>query len=339
MAMTALGLTVRQLDAVLSSAVRAPSLHNSQPWSFVAAPDRIELHVDLDRLLPVADPHLRETRIGCGAALFNLRLALVRHGVKPVVTLLPNGPDGPVAVVGSTGTILSPQMSEMAELDRAIAHRRTNRRPFDSAEVPLGHRHILTRAAEAEGAILHLIDDPARLRQIQERGAIASWTQLSNPAWVAEWDAWTRCVGTDDGVPLSAAGPVPTPQDPFTRPDFGAPGRPERIDGENFEERPLIVILATYADTPIMQIIAGQAMERVLLAATALGLSASFLSQLIEVPSANAHVRALIGGNSHPQVVMRVGFGSPSPVTPRRPVADCVRTPEPFLDGTHHARA
>ncbi len=337
--MTPFGLTATQLDHVLRAALRAPSLHNSQPWSFRVDADRIELHLDRDRLLPVCDPDGRESRIGSGAALYNLRLALSRYGVKPVTTVLPAGDDGPIAVVRRAGnTILSP---ETAELERAIPHRRTNRRPFFSVEVPHGHQLILSRAAEAEGAMLHFLTTPAELTHVREQAAAAHRAQQRDPRWVAEWNAWTGRVGTDDGVPLHAAGPAPGPTDFFTVRDFGAPGRPERLDGKDFEEQPLIAVLNSHADTPAHQVNAGQAMQRVLLAATVLGMSASFLSQLIEVPSARSHLTVLAGGYSFPQVVMRVGFGDPTPATPRRAVADCLLAPadDPHrLRGDAHAR-
>jgi nitroreductase len=315
-----LGLTAVQLDRVLGAAGRAPSLHNSQPWSFRPMAQSIEVHLDRDRVLPVSDPDSREARIACGAALFNLRLALMACGVEPAVTLLPRGASGPLAVVESAGvTVIS---REMAELERAVAQRGTNRRPFLTAEVPDGHRYALARAAEAEGGVIDFIQDGAGLGQVRELTVLAHRTQLANPAFVAEWDAWTRRVGSDDGVPLFAAGPAPAAQDLFTVRDFGSPDRPERIHGKDFEQDPLICVLSTHADAPLNQIQAGQAMERLLLAATVLGMSASFLSQLIEVPQTMKRLRTLVGGYRHPQVVLRVGFAGPTAATPRRPVRE-----------------
>jgi len=90
-----LGLSQEQLQEVLVAATRAPSLHNTQPWSFRLAGEAIELYADRSRQLPVADPSGRELRIACGAALFNLRLALLGLGIKPLVvsatTLLHTG--------------------------------------------------------------------------------------------------------------------------------------------------------------------------------------------------------------------------------------------------------
>ena len=76
----ALGLSVPDTVAVLETAALAPSVHNAQPWAFRTAPDVVELYADPTRRMPVADPDDQELRLGCGAALFNLRLAL--HGAR-----------------------------------------------------------------------------------------------------------------------------------------------------------------------------------------------------------------------------------------------------------------
>ena len=73
-----------------ATAGRAPSLHNSQPWRFRVTARVIELYADPERTLPVADPDGREQRMACGAALFNLRLALHGHRIRPTVTILPD---------------------------------------------------------------------------------------------------------------------------------------------------------------------------------------------------------------------------------------------------------
>src|SRR5690242_16693339 len=132
----ALGLPATAVEAALRAAGRAPSLHNVQPWLFRVESDVIELHADPTRRLPATDPEDRELRLSCGAALFNLRVALQAAGVQPRVTSLPaahggtrlDANPGPLAEIRRSGaTVPTAQVHRLME---AISTRRTNRRPF-----------------------------------------------------------------------------------------------------------------------------------------------------------------------------------------------------------------
>jgi hypothetical protein len=74
----------------VSEAVWAPSVHNTQPWRFTADAQPISLYADAGRALPVADPDGREMMISCGAALFNVRLALRSLGYVPQTAVRPD---------------------------------------------------------------------------------------------------------------------------------------------------------------------------------------------------------------------------------------------------------
>ncbi|MGH4024988.1 MAG: hypothetical protein ACRDRV_10425 [Pseudonocardiaceae bacterium] len=88
------------------------------------------------------------------------------------------------------------------------------------------------------------------------------------------------------------------------------------------ESHPLIAVIGSFHDLPLARLQAGQAMQRVLLVGTTAGLSASFLSRVVEVPGTRRHLRELIGGGLWPQTVLRLGYRSSSPATPRRDIQD-----------------
>jgi nitroreductase len=322
--MTAVGtLTSDQVRAVLSAATTAPSLHNSQPWRFRCTPSAIELYADDTQLLPVADPDRRELRIGCGAALLNLRVAITGLGVHPVIRLLPD-PHRPdlLATVRPQGR--RPVTPEDLTLLAAMPRRRTNRKPFTSVPVPPRAINNLRRAAKAEQAWLARVA-PAQLPLLRSMVRQAHTVQQKDPAFRAEWAAWTgRQQGEVTGVPARSSGPRPEPQDEWVLRDFSATTAHSRLPGKDFEPNPLIVAIGSFHDLPLAQLQAGQAMQRVLLAATAEGLSASFLSQVVEVPTVRRQLRGLVGGGLWPQVVLRLGYGSVTPLTPRRPLSEVV---------------
>ena len=209
----ALGLDPGRLDTALTAACRAPSLHNSQPWRFRVGPDVIELWADPERVLAAADPEGREARMACGgAALLTLRLALRGFGVLPhrhrAARPRPAGPHRPGAPRGER-----PPSPEELRLLAAVPRRHTNRRPFADAPVTAGELTALQRTALAEGAWLHVVDDPTERVQVAELAVAAHRAQLADPAFVAELRQWTAVTAERaDGVPATAGGPLPNPR-------------------------------------------------------------------------------------------------------------------------------
>ena len=116
-----------RVDYLVSTAARAPSVHNTQPWQFVATDYAIELHADRSRRLRL-DQGGREMLISCGAALFGLRLPIRELGYLPAVDLLPD--------LGRPGFLARVALGEKAPLTglerhmlAAVPHRHTHRGP------------------------------------------------------------------------------------------------------------------------------------------------------------------------------------------------------------------
>jgi nitroreductase len=313
------------LTGIVATATRAPSMHNTQPWLFrvipAAAEDLrgavIEVRSDPRRRLPVADPTGWAVRVACGAALLGVRLAVTATGHTPQVSVLPDPVDAELIGRVRIGEP-RPATPQERELYTAIGHRRSNRSPFHDVPAAPGSGTRLQQAARAEGAWLDVLDDP------RDRAAVAGvvWRaqdQLAaDPAYAAELASWVRAGA--DGVPERAAGPAPARHDLLALRDFGS--RP-RAPGRDFEPNPLVCVLGTDTDRASDQVRAGMALYRVLLAATAAGLAASILSQPIELPQLRHELRtALRRTGGWPQMVLRVGYGTLPPASPRRPVAD-----------------
>jgi nitroreductase len=317
------------LSAVVEAATRAPSSHNAQPWRFRLHGDALELHADRSRALPVADPKGREMLLACGAALLHVRLAVAHLGRAAQVTLLPTGAgtDLLARVVPAGPRTAAPDDEELHD---AIPRRRMNRYAFTDEPLPRSVTVALADEADREGAELRLAERPGLRRALADLVVTADRAQSSDPAFRAELAGWARPAGSGeaDGVPASAYGMSARSAQaaPFVLRDFGAGsddagGGPDRPD-EAPEREPAILVLVTPGDGPADWLRAGQAMERVLLRATVLGVSASFLNQPLELPGARSRVREELGVPGHPQIVMRLGVGREVPPTPRRPVVD-----------------
>jgi nitroreductase len=314
--------------AIVESATRAPSIHNTQPWRFVAHGDTIEVWTDPARGLKVLDPTGRGRHISCGAALLHARLAAAAAGYAPTVTLL-SDPAEPTHLADLHLHVAGPAEIEDAdrELAAAIPSRHTSREPFSDEAIAADTIAALRQAVEAEGAWLRIIESPEDATAVAVLLAHADEVQAADPAYIDELRTWTqRSRDTGDGIPSSAV-PQTAPADRgsnYRLRDFVADREPEATSPHDPPrvERPLIAVLGTTNDDVRAWIAAGQALGRLLLTAAAHGVTASPLTQALEIPATRAGLASELGVIGHPQMLLRLGYGKSGAPTPRRPVDD-----------------
>lgn len=301
------------LDGCVRLATTAPSLHNSQPWRFRVVSPVIEVYADPERRLEVVDPDGREQLISVGAAVFTLRVALRRAGYEVRCDLL-DDPDDPALAARVTAGRVTPVDRVTEQLVAAIPHRHTSRSPFADVPVPADAVEGLRSAAHQEGAILTVVNTIGRNAILSMAREADRWLK-DRPHYAEEIARWTGRGARHDGVPSWAVGPWDALEIMPVR-DFATqtPGPEVR---EPFEPHPTIMVLATAGDTRRDWLLAGMALQRVLLTATWLGLAVTPISQPVEVPV----VRAALTRDPA-QMVLRVGYGRAVGRTPRRPLSE-----------------
>jgi nitroreductase len=307
-------LTRRTAELLVEAAIAAPSLHNSQPWRFVARlADRvIDIYADPARTLRRGDPRGRAVHIACGSALFNLRLAIAQAGREPVARLLPC-PSDPLLL--ASVRLARPYRPRPAERDLYAAIRRlASRRPFSGRALPRGLMSALREAAALEGTSLRQPGQADAMR-ILRRTAVADPDLRTDPGYLAEIAAWTG--GVRHGG-RHATGEVLTMRD--FPPGPGTSALPPAVHDASSQ----LAVISTIADDRASWLRAGQAAQRVLLLAAHRGLQAALLSPALETPGAPAHGEPVLDGE-HPAVILRLGGGRPEPATARRPVARVLR--------------
>ncbi|MGE0623230.1 MAG: nitroreductase [Pseudomonadales bacterium] len=301
------------MEALLEAAVLAPSSHNTQPWIFEVSDRRISLLADRTRALPVNDPDDRELTISCGAALFNLRVAAAGTRLGSKVRLLPDPDHNDLLAVVELD---SGSPDQVAELHSEIPRRRTYRKRFAAKPVPDSLLIELAGAAEHEGAWLSVLAGEDQRQQAAKLVAEGDAIQWADRSWRRELAAWMHPRRKGDG--LTVPGFVaPIAQTVVRTFDMG--NGVGAKDSQLAEESPVLAVLGTSGDSQADWLMAGQALERLLLLACKAGVQASYLNQPIQTASLRPKLQHAIGAAGFPQILLRLGFPiGDLPAAPRR---------------------
>lgn len=283
--------------------------------------DRIELYADRTRALPVVDPEDRELAIGCGAALFNLRIAFRNFGYEGVVQCFPDAGKPDLLARISFGGEKAATTEEHA-LFESIVKRRTNRMPFRMQPIQESLLSELEAAATKEGAWFQVVLGDENRNRLADLIAEADRIQMSDGHFRRELAAWIHPSRTasHDGTPGYAIGygGLTSYLGPLVVRTFDMGKGQAAKDRQLATGSPVMAVLWTENDTSADWLSAGQALMRVLLCARGDDVWASFLNQPIEVPELRTEVRDLLDKKSFPQLLLRMGYGQDVKPTPRR---------------------
>lgn len=307
-----------QVEFLLRYAVLAPSGHNTQPWSFRITKTSVEVFADPSRRLPIADPHNREHLMSVGAAITNFRVAAAHFGFDSRVCH--HTGEGPVATIELCETC-NPDPA-LRGLFSAIPRRHTNRSSFDRR--PLDPETLERLIPFVENCELTRFVVPHERTRIAELVEEADRRLLANEAFRNELADWVRANESSDadGMTADAFG-IPGPLSAFApwlvrTLDLGE--ERGRADRQLTEEAAGLIVITSDEDRASL-IRAGEALERLLLALTALGVQYAFLNQPVQVPELRRELWNLIRTPKAPQLLLRIGYAPPvRRAMPRRPV-------------------
>ena len=304
-------------------ACRAPSVHNSQPWRWVAEGPTLKLFVDASRVPYATDPSGREAIISCGAVLDHLRAAAAAGGWRADITRFPDpGAPDHVATVDFSPTEF------VTEFDRsradAILARHTDRLPFAPPPNWAAVESVLRSTIDATQTALHVLPDAVR-PQLAEVSRLTESLRQYDPWYQSELSWWTARYEMSDGVPYSTLVMLSERDRVDVARTFPAGAHLDRRP-EVDHDRSVIVVLSTDGDSPQDALACGEALSAILLEATVAGLASCTLTHMTEVEASRDIVRALTGADGNPQVLIRIGLvpsiAQSPPATPRRPLSD-----------------
>jgi nitroreductase len=314
------------VEAALEVAVRAPSIHNTQPWAWLLDGSGLTLLADRSRQLAVADPDGHSLLLSCGATLFLAELALQAAGQLVETTVLPDPENEPdvLAVLVPAGRHELDEHT-LAAVDAAL-RRHSDRRPFAAKEVPTEVVDALQEASSGPGA---RVDFPMREDEKLELAVAVSWAdriERDDQAYKDEMNRWVHDPEVHplaDGVPVDAIPHVPADQPrhadvPLRDFEIGVTGR--QLIARDVTERPLIAVVMTDFDNAHDHLMSGRAMMRLMIEAELAGLATCPLSQAVDFAEFRSRVQRAMGWVGYPQMMLRVGY-------PGRPASELARTP------------
>jgi len=312
------------LDALLQDAARAPSSHNSQPWSLLLqSPKRWQMRLESSRRLEVVDPHCREAWISLGAFYAALETSAVARGLRLDLQGTGSASEG-----ADTADIAIRACSPDTEWLASLRARRCLRRDLSGATVDARALQIASAtdgvvsqflplaSAEAQAISLHTVEAEV----IQQRME-AVWKEL------ADWVRWSASAEQANPTGITPAGmELPLLARLWVAATYGR----EDVVAPDFRLRSLQScrqcvnegagwwVIATPGDDRDAWLAAGRCLMRVWLASTRMGLALHPMSQALEIPEIRERLAQRLGlGNL--QMLIRIGKPPRmlEPVSPR----------------------
>ncbi len=313
---------------LLKYAVLAPSTRNTQPWEFRLNEHMLELYADRSREATSIDPRGRELVMSCGAALFNLRVALEHFDCAAKISYFPRFDDTD-CLARLEMTASKAITRDLGDLFLSIQSRHTQRMPFDGRKPPDKLLQQLEQDAKAEQISVYFVHEEAQRREVGKLVAEGDRQQASSPTFRMQLAGLFRSNLSlrKDGMPGYSHG-MGWLRSMLMPSLIDKGGWGDDVAADDFMSvmhAPCLAILSTEEDTMRAWLATGQALSRILLRACGAGVSASYLGQAIELPSLRKQLQKTAGDLGYPQLMLRMGYGEEARATPRLKVRDVLR--------------
>jgi nitroreductase len=277
----------------------------------------IGVFANYDRWLKVADADQRELYMSIGCAIENLLIAAEHFGYDHDVLHAPDPADRRLVAIIRLANQARPPDPSSEELFKAITRRHTNHKRYDGRPIPEADMKQLEACASGEGIRLFLISDLAYRRKFDELISRADAIQFADSGFREELGYWI-----EQGVFGTPWLLSKLSQMAVSYLDVG--NLRARKDSDLLLSAPILGLVCAENDDRLSHVRAGQALERIYLTATSLGISLQPMSQILEVPEVRSETRKLLPEPDWcPQQPFRLGYAEPEKHhAPRRPLEE-----------------
>jgi hypothetical protein len=311
---------------ILTYARLAPSVHNTQPWSFTVTGMSIDIMANKSRILADGDPTQRELWISLGVCLETLILAAEALGHSTVITRQQTETiEQPFATVAITASTHSPQQ----QILDSLSQRHSYRGLMDRTSLPT---NLLTNCRQAitdlAGTSVHLAATTPDIQAVADLTYKGMRLALSSPGFRREladlinynwsparvgmhgfvlnrhalgsiWEKWSIKLGLDVRQKAMA-------------------------DRKKVATASGLVFIATEGDVPSYWLTAGRAYCRISHVIFKTGLAQSTIAAPVEAASFHEDVERLLQTPHRIQAMIRIGkpTHTPTKFSPRLSVEE-----------------
>lgn len=316
---------ITPLRLLVSSAIKAASSHNTQPWKFRLEPRRITVIPDFTRRCAAVDPDDHHLFASLGCAVENLVITAPSIGLfaHPVF-------DERTGEVRIELESTSPSTSALLP---AIDLRQCSRNQYDGSALTPAEARMLEEAARGGGVSLRLITGRRAMEAIAEFVAAGNSIQFADPEWRRELQHWIRfnartARDTGDGLYGPCMGNPAVPDwigRLFMHMAFSAK-KQNRKDASHILHSSAVAVIVSERDDRTHWVEAGRSYERLALQAAALDLRTAFVNQPVEVAALRTQFAAHLhlDAAQRPDMLIRIGRGPKMPRSFRRAVENVI---------------
>jgi len=317
----------QDLINLIQYAIKAPSVHNSQPWKFKVEKNSITIFPDYERIFPVADPDNHELFISLGCALENLIISAGYFGYFSTVKMNMEVPyQESIRVELSSGN-----NKNYDQLFKNIEIRQSTRSKYNKALIPPVNIKKLNEAGNQDQVLCLLYTKAFQIDPVIEITKKATVLKLSKKEFINELLQWIRfntksAKKTGDGIYSGAIGSPSVPKwlgKLFLNLALD-PKREGRKDVNLLKNSSGILLFIAKENNKQAWVNLGRSFQRVALTATSLDINYAHSNSACEDAPARKELGEILQLNpeEQPLLIIRIGYSSKRPYSFRRPLKE-----------------
>jgi hypothetical protein len=313
------------INEIIKYAAMAPSGHNAQPWKFFVSQDSIVIFPDYSRTLPVVDPDDREMFISLGCALENLIIAAEHFGYRAEVNY-----NLEIQYQERITVFLKSDSAAANSLFEQIERRQTTRNEYNGNKVPNNELEYIKNNIFCREVGVHFLIEKESINKIIELVKKGNIHQFGDERFMDELKFWIRFSESEaeekqDGLLSSTTGNPSVPRwiGKIFMNLFHSAKDQNEIDEKFIKSSAGVILFSTAKNDKMAWIETGRTFEKFSLLTTKMNLKCAFINQPVEIKELNEDLLRIFEiEKGYPQLLVRFGYSSLMPKSPRRNLND-----------------